>query len=65
LVEGDSLERVGLENSTEDGVEFIGKRKDRLKEVRIAKVSRVCLVARISSLPWVTSASEVDKNYTK
>ena len=65
MVEGDSLERVGFENSTEDGVEFVGKREDRFKEVRIVKVSRVCLVAWIGSLPWVTSAGEVDKNYTK
>jgi len=65
LVKSDSLERVGFENSTEDGVEFVGERKDRLKEVRIAKVGRVCLVAWFSSLPWVASASEVDKNYTE
>lgn len=63
--EGDSLAWVGFEDTTEDGVEFVGERKDGLEEVWIAKVGSICLVAGLCSLPWVASTGEVDKDDTK
>ena len=62
---GDSLAWVGFEDSTEDGVEFVGEREDGLEEVRVAKVSGICLIAGFSSLPWVAATGEVDKDDTE
>ena len=63
--ECDSLTWVGFEDSTEDGVEFVGEREDGLEEVWIAKVGSVSLIAGFCSFPWVASTSEVDKDDTK
>ena len=62
LWKSDALAGVGFEDSTKNSIKFVGDRKDGFEKVRIANVSRIRLVAWLSSLPRVASTCEADKN---
>jgi hypothetical protein len=65
LLEGNALARAGVEDLSEDCVEFVREGEDGLEKVGVAEVGGVGLVAGVGSLPRVASTGEVDEDHTE
>lgn len=62
LRDGDAMLRIGGEDAGQDLVQVISDGQDGLEEVWRSRVGPVRRVLDRSLLPWVASASEVDKH---
>lgn len=57
--------RVGVEDATEDGIEFVGEREDGAEEGGIVEVGEVGFILQTGPLPWVAPAGQVDEDDTE